>query len=288
MSPPGRPKGEYRSAQHGGYPVNPEVEVPVTPAALEARRVCAALGRGSQRKEVLHGVDLALPAGRWTSIVGPNGAGKSTLLRCLAGLLPHEGEVLLQQHPLPHLGLRERARQLCWMGQNERAADDLTVYDVAMLGRLPHQGWLAPPAPADREAVEQALRATQAWDWRSRLLGGLSGGERQRVLLARALAVRAAVLLMDEPLANLDPPHQADWLALVRAQVAAGSTVVSVLHEISFALQADEMVVMAAGRVVHQGACADPATHAAVARVFDHRLQVRSLDGQWVVLPAHP
>ncbi|HEX7890416.1 MAG TPA: ABC transporter ATP-binding protein [Ramlibacter sp.] len=254
-------------------------------SALEARDVRAALGRGAQRKEVLHGVGLQLPAGRWTSIVGPNGAGKSTLLRVLAGLLPHEGEVLLHDRSLQRLAPRERARRLCWMGQNEGGADDLTVYDVAMLGRLPHQPWLAPPAAADHAAVERALRATQAWDWRERLLGRLSGGERQRVLLARALAVEADVLLMDEPLANLDPPHQADWLALARAQVAAGRTVVSVLHEISFALQADEMVVMAAGRVTHQGACADAATHAALSRVFDGRLQVHALDGRWVALP---
>ena len=253
--------------------------------ALEARALRAALGSRRQQREVLRSLDLRLPAGRWTSIVGPNGAGKSTLLRALAGLLPHGGEVLLHGRGLAALGARERARQLAWLGQGEGAADDLTVYDVAMLGRLPHRGWLAPPGPEDRAAVEQALRATQAWDWRQRQLGRLSGGERQRVLLARALAVQAGVLLMDEPLANLDPPHQADWLALARALAAAGRTVVSVLHEISFALQADEMVVMADGRIVHHGPCADAATHAALARVFDQRLQVRSLDGHWVALP---
>jgi iron complex transport system ATP-binding protein len=253
--------------------------------ALEARGLAASLGQGAQRREVLSAIDLRLPAGRWTSIVGPNGAGKSTLLRALAGLLPHAGEVLLHGRALASVGVRERARQLCWLGQNEGGADDLTVYDVAMLGRLPHRGWLAPPSALDHAAVERALRATQAWDWRERLLGRLSGGERQRVLLARALAVEAGVLLMDEPLANLDPPHQADWLALARSLAAAGRTVVSVLHEISPALQADEMVVLAAGRIVHQGACGDAATHEALAKVFDRRLRVRALDGQWVALP---
>lgn len=252
--------------------------------ALQARGVSAALGKGAQQREVLHGIDLQLPAGRWTSIVGPNGAGKSTLLRVLAGLLPHAGQVELHGRALPALGLRERARQMSWLGQNEGGAEDLSVYDVAMLGRLPHRGWLAPPGPADHSAVERALRATQAWDWRERLLGQLSGGERQRVLLARALAVEADVHLMDEPLANLDPPHQADWLALARGLADAGKTVVSVLHEISLALQADDLVVMAAGRIVHQGACADAATHEALAQVFDRRLRVRALDGQWVAL----
>ncbi|MFZ2389736.1 MAG: ATP-binding cassette domain-containing protein, partial [Polaromonas sp.] len=134
-------------------------------------------------------------------------------------------------------------------------------------------------------AVERALRATQAWDWRGRPLGHLSGGERQRVLLARALAVEAEVLLMDEPLANLDPPHQTDWLLMVRELVASGKTVVSVLHEISFALQADELVVMNHGRITHQGACSDAGTHRALEDVFDHRIAVHHLAGQWIALP---
>lgn len=249
--------------------------------ALQARGIGVALGG----TEVLHGIDIALPAGRWTSVVGPNGAGKSTLLKTLAGLLPHRGEVALLGRPLPHWPGRERARRLAWLGQGEQGAEDLSVWDVAMLGRLPHQPWLAPPSPADRDAVELALRATQAWDWRDRALGALSGGERQRVLLARLLAVNADVLLMDEPLANLDPPHQADWLRLVRELVAQGRTVVSVLHEIGMALHADAMVVVAAGRVRHQGACDDAATHRALEDVFDQRIAIHPLGDQWVALP---
>jgi iron complex transport system ATP-binding protein len=250
--------------------------------ALEARNIHAALGGA----EVLHGISLRLPRARWTSVVGPNGAGKSTLLKVLARLLPHEGEVRLLGEPADTLPGRVRAQRLAWMGQGESGGDDLTVWDVAMLGRLPHQSWLAAASPKDAQAVERALRATQAWDWRARALGQLSGGERQRVLLARALAVEAQVLLMDEPLANLDPPHQADWLQLVRALVADGRTVVSVLHELSMALHSDELVVMAQGRVCHHGPSAAPATHAALLQVFDHRIRIHALAGQWVALPA--
>jgi iron complex transport system ATP-binding protein len=235
--------------------------------------------------EVLNNIDLTLKNGCWTSIVGPNGAGKSTLLKVLAGLLKHSGTVSLLGQPLEGLPGRVRAKQLAWLGQNESTGDDLTVMDVALLGRLPHQAWLAPPSAADLAAVEQALKATQAWEWRARTLGQLSGGERQRVLLARALAVQAQVLLMDEPLANLDPPHQADWLAVVQGLVAQGTGVVSVLHEISMALHADEMVIMAHGRVTHQGPCADVATHRALEAVFDHRIAIYPLAGQWVALP---
>ncbi|WP_444813094.1 ABC transporter ATP-binding protein [Variovorax saccharolyticus] len=254
------------------------------PAALEARGVSARLGLA----EVLHGIDLSLAAGRWTSIVGPNGAGKSTLLKVLAGLLSHAGEVRIEGQPLKALPGRARARRLSWLGQGgagEGSADDLTVYDVAMLGRLPHQRWLAAPSEADRAAVERALRSTQAWEWRERPLGQLSGGERQRVLLARALAVEAELLLMDEPLANLDPPHQADWMRTVRALVAEGRTVVSVLHELNAALAADAMVVMAGGRVLHHGACGDAATHRALETVFDHRVALHHVAGQWLAVP---
>ena len=249
--------------------------------AVDARHISANLGN----VEILHDVSVAFPAGRWSSIVGPNGAGKSTLLKVLAHLLPHTGTVTLLGQPLATLPGRLRAQQLAWLGQNESTGDDLTVWDVAMLGRLPHQRWLAAPSARDHAAVEQALRATQAWDWRARTLGQLSGGERQRVLLARALAVQAQVLLMDEPLANLDPPHQADWLCMVRALVAQGKTVVSVLHELSMALQADEMVIMAQGRITHQGACGDASTHGALQDVFDNRITIHALGQQWVALP---
>ena len=259
--------------------------------AISAHQLSASLGAGSHRHPVLHGVSFCVPAGRWLSIVGPNGAGKSTLLKCLGGLLPFSGTVQLLGRDLSAWGPRDRARHLSWLGQGGAGADgadDLTAYDVTMLGRLPHQSWLSPPTDADHAAVEQALRTTQAWDWRERPLSQLSGGERQRVLLARALAVQAQVLLMDEPLANLDPPHQADWVHITRELVAQGKTVVSVLHELGIALLADELLVLADGRVRHQGSTSDAATHRALEAVFDQRIAVHSDPGQpgahWVSL----
>ena len=249
--------------------------------ALQADNISARLSNTL----VLHDISVQLETGRWTSIVGPNGAGKSTLLKVLAGVLPHDGRVELLGQIMSQIAPREKAKQLAWLGQNEASADDLTVFDVTMLGRLPHQAWLAAPNQTDIAAVEQALRSTQAWEWRGRALGQLSGGERQRVLLARALAVQADVLLMDEPLANLDPPHQSDWLVLVRQLVAQGKTVVSVLHETTMALQGDDMLIMAAGRVTHFGACTDAATHLALEQVFEHRISIKSLDGMRVALP---
>ena len=245
---------------------------------------------------VLHGdfkavndVSLSLKAGEWMALVGPNGAGKSSLLKALAGLSPASGEVTLQGKPWAEWPRRERAQTLAWLGQAEAGQDDLTVYDVAMLGRLPHQSWLASPSAQDKAVVEVALKTVQAWDWRTRSLGQLSGGERQRVLLARALAVQADVYLMDEPLAGVDVPHQADWLEWVRCLTEQGAAVVSVLHELNLALQADGVWVMSGGQLVHAGLPNEPATHQALSSVFQNRLQWREWqdDGatRWVALP---
>jgi iron complex transport system ATP-binding protein len=253
----------------------------VTSFALRCSGLRVRLGE----REVLHGVDLALPAGRWTALAGPNGAGKTTLLKALAQLLPAQGRIELLGKSSAQWPVRARARAIAWLGQSDTGAEDLLAHDVVMLGRLPHQDWLGGASAADQAAVQAAMEETQSWPWRARPLGSLSGGERQRVLLARALAVAAPILLMDEPLSHLDPPHQADWLAIVRRHVARGGTAVSVLHEIGLALQADELVLLQAGRVVHHGATHDPATHRALETVFAHRLQVHAVAGRWVALP---
>lgn len=249
--------------------------------AFHARLASAGIGK----HPILHDIDITLPAGRWCAIVGPNGAGKSTLLRVLAGLLPCDGRVELLGRALPDWPARERARQLAWLGQQEGGGEDLRVWDIAMLGRLPHRPWLAAPSAQDQAIVADALRAMQAWSLRERRLGELSGGERQRVLLARLLAVQAPVLLMDEPLAHLDPPHQADWLATVRALVAGGSAVVSVLHELNMALLADDILIVHAGRVVHHGLAASSDTHRALQAAFDHRIAIHPIGRHWVALP---
>ena len=250
-------------------------------AALACTQLRVTLGE----RMVLRDIELELPAGRWTAIAGPNGAGKTTLLKAMAHLLPCDGQVSVLGKAASAWSARERALAIAWLGQGEPGAEDLLAEDVVMLGRLPHQDWLGAAGTEDHAAVRAAMEETQSWDWRDRPLGELSGGERQRVLLARALAVRAPLLLMDEPLSHLDPPHQADWLAIVRRHVERGGTAVSVLHEISMALQADDLVLLARGRIVHHGSCRDPATHRAVESVFGERIAVHAVAGRWVALP---
>ncbi|MFM2262842.1 MAG: hypothetical protein RI959_1518 [Pseudomonadota bacterium] len=240
------------------------------------------MGLSMAGHELLSDVSVTIGSGRWTAIVGPNGAGKSTFLRALAGLQPVSGTVKLMGRPLQQWGRVERAQTVAWLGQNEPVSDDLHVEDLVMLGRLPHQNWFALPTDKDHLVVDEALRAMGVSHLKGRAVGTLSGGERQRVLMARALAVQSAVLLLDEPLANLDPPHQADWLLLVRALVVQGKTVVSVLHEVSAALQADDLMVLDRGSMVHHGSAGTAATHRAVEQVFSNRIAIHPLAGQWV------
>ena len=203
----------------------------------------------------------------------------------LAGLLPpDEGLVMLQGRPLAEWSPRERALHIAWLAQQGEARGELTVRDVVHLGRLPRLGLFTPPGPEDEAIVDAAMDATECRAWQHRHLHVLSGGERQRALIARALAVQAPVLLLDEPTTHLDPPHQ---VALVRLfqRLARTQTVVSVLHDLPLALQAHRLVVMKAGRIEAEGAHDDPAVHAALESVFDHAVRVQRVGKRFLTVP---
>ena len=237
---------------------------------------------------ILQNINLTIPGGEWTSIVGPNGAGKSTLVQALAGLLPYEGSIQIGGAELHSIAIKRRAQQIAWLEQATSIPDGLDfglrVYDIAMLGRLPHQNWLSIPSTQDRLMVEQAMRQTGVWNLRERFFSQLSGGERQRVLLARLFAVQADILLMDEPIANLDPPHQADWLQWQSALSDQDKTSITVLHEIPFALQADNLILLGNKGLHHQGKSDDPLTHQALIDLFDGRIELAKLGNRWVAL----
>jgi iron complex transport system ATP-binding protein len=236
---------------------------------------------------VLHGVSLALGSG-WTAIVGPNGTGPSTLLRVLAGLLaPRSGVVWLEERRLSNWPARERSQRLAWLAQQGEVDGELTVRDVVALGRLPHLGLFTPLGPGDEQIVDEAMRATECSAWQHRRLHQLSGGERQRVLVARALAVQATTLLLDEPTTHLDPPHQVALVELMR-RLGRSQAVISVLHDLALALQADRLVVMQAGRIRAQGAHDEPAVHVALIDVFDRAIRIERLGERYIVLPNLP
>lgn len=255
-------------------------------APLQARAL--RVQRGG--RDVVQAMSLDLRPGEWVAIVGPNGAGKSSLLAALAGLLPAaSGEVRLQGRPLADWPARERARRLAWLSQQGEAEGDIAVSDVVRLGRLPHQGLFGGATAADEAAVQAAMAETECEALAQRRLQELSGGERQRVLLARALAVQAPVLLLDEPTSHLDAPHQRALVRSLVARARAGAAVAAVLHEITLALAADRLLVMQAGRLRAEGPAADPAVRQVLAEVFDHAFSIEHLStahgARWVAVP---
>ncbi len=235
-------------------------------------------------------VSLQVRSGQWTAIVGPNGAGKSTLLSLLAGLRqPDTGQVWLQGRAMARLPARERATALAWLSQQGEAEGDIAARDVVRLGRLPRHGLFGAPTAADEAAVDRALAETEATPFATRRLSELSGGERQRVLLARALAVEAPVLLLDEPTTHLDAPHQRALLRSLAARARDGVAVLAVLHDLTLALAADRVLVMDKGRLVADGPPSDAGLRQALMQVFEHAFTVEAVSTaagpRWVAVP---
>ncbi|MDB6083754.1 MAG: transporter-related protein [Gammaproteobacteria bacterium] len=239
---------------------------------------------------VLHDVSLAFRGGEWTAIVGPNGAGKSTLVTLLAGLLPATtGAVRLGARLVAEWPARERARRVTWLGQTASTDGDIAAREIARLGRLPHYGLLGTPTAADEAAVLAALEETEAAAFAHRRLNELSGGERQRVFLARAFAADAPVLLLDEPTIHLDAPHQRRLIRSLRDRARGGAAVLSVLHDLTLALAADRLVVLAGGTVRADGPPSEPGVRHALTAVFDHAFTIERLERDqrscWAAIP---
>ena len=210
---------------------------------------------GYDRRNVLEWVDLELSAGEILGVIGPNGAGKTTLLRAVAGALrPSFGVVYLDGKELGQLKPQEVARQIAVVAQVPSVSLDFRVRELVELGRLPH---LRPPdrlGPADRKAVENALRLTGLEDLAERPISSLSGGERQRVFLAMALAQEPQILLLDEPTAHLDVRYRLEFLILVRKLAQEGLAVAMALHDLNLAAQfSDRLLLLGQGRVLAQG-----------------------------------
>ncbi|WP_327583416.1 ABC transporter ATP-binding protein [Nonomuraea sp. NBC_00507] len=237
-------------------------------------------------REVVRDVGLRVRKGEWLAIIGPNGAGKSTLLKAVMGLVAHRGDVTLSGRPGAGLKPRERARLLAYAPQTPALPPDMTVFDYALLGRTPYIPYLGRESRHDREVTASVLDRLDLTALATRHLGELSGGERQRVVLARALAQEAPVLLLDEPTTALDLGHQQQVLELVdRLRRADGLTVVTTLHDLTVAgLYADALLLLAEGRAVASGKPAQVLTEELVGRHFDAHVKIEpGPDGRPVV-----
>ncbi|MBC3271139.1 MULTISPECIES: ABC transporter ATP-binding protein [Pseudomonas] len=212
---------------------------------------CAGLAFNVRGAQLLDGISLDVQRGETLGIVGPNGSGKSTLLKLLAGLRePSAGQVQLAGQVLGRMSRRSIAQTLAVVEQQADTDDGIRVFDAVALGRTPWLSALQPWSDADESIVQQALVDVDAVHLRNRLWRSLSGGERQRVHIARALAQRPQILLLDEPANHLDIQHQLSILQVVRALPV---TTLIALHDLNQALKCDRLAVLERGRLVALG-----------------------------------
>jgi iron complex transport system ATP-binding protein len=233
-------------------------------------------------------VTASVGRGEWVGLIGANGAGKTTLLRAVAGLVDHEGEVRIGGKPTVAMTRRERGRSLAYVPQSPELPVDMSVFDYALLGRTPHIGYLAVESGEDVAHCARLLERIGLAELASRRLSTLSGGERQRVVLARALAQEAPVLLMDEPTSALDLAHRVEALEIVdELRREWGLTVVSALHDLTLAGQfADRLLLMAGGSVAALGTPAEVLDEVVLERAFGCAVRIiRTDDGELVIAP---
>ena len=229
-----------------------------------------------------------LHSGEWVCVIGPNGAGKSSVLRAAAGLIAYSGSVAVDQKEIPATSARWRARHIAFVPQSPLIPLDMTVEEYVLLGRNPYIPYFGVETVSDREIVADVLQSLDLAGFERRFLATLSGGEIQRLVIARALAQQAPVLLLDEPTSALDIGHQQHALELVdRLRRERGLTVVSAMHDLTLAgMYADRLVLMHEGRCVAHGTAAEVLRPENLSKYYGVSARVhRELDGTIVVIP---
>jgi len=239
-------------------------------AALSFADVQVRFKTGKDEVRALDGISTAIQPGAVSCIVGPNGAGKTSLLRVAAGLLALDsGTCTVSGRALSDWPRDALARRVAYLPQGGTVDWPLPARAVVSLGRMPHGAALFRLSSIDKEAVERALVRADVVQFAARRVDQLSAGERARVLLARALATEADVLLADEPAAHLDPAHQLRLMMLLRQEARRGVAVLLTLHELSLAARCDRVLVLDRGRLAADGPPSEALSDAVLADVFN-------------------
>lgn len=238
---------------------------------------------------VLQGIEAQIPAGGLTAVIGPNGAGKSTLLHCISGLLqPAAGCVEVGGDDITAMRPQDRAHRVALLTQSPVVVPRLTVRDLVAFGRWPHHR--GRPKQVDHDLIEEALALFDLGGFQNRKLDTLSGGQRQRAFVAMAWAQTTPWMLLDEPLAALDPRYARDIMErlhnLSRPGLPGARGVVIVLHDLGMAARyADWIVSLKDGRLVQSGPRSEVMTTDSLSGLFETRLSVTEVNGKPVVVP---
>ena len=233
---------------------------------------------------------LAVGPGEVLCLLGPNGCGKTTLFRTMLGLLPPQGgRVLLRGDALDNLSRSEIARRVAYVPQAQGAVFPYTALDIVLMGRIAHRGVFAGPTRGDRQIATDALGELGIANLASRDVTRLSGGQRQLVVVARAIAQGAPLIVMDEPTASLDFGNQVMVLSEIRRLAKRGAGIVLSTHDPDHAFAvANRVAVMKDGVIVGEGAPNDVLTPDLMRSVYGVEVSIEQLaDGQTVVAPRY-
>ena len=230
---------------------------------------------------VLNSLELRLPPGAMIALIGLNGAGKSTLLETIAGVLPgYQGSCRVDSREVHAWKPRELAQRLAFLPQTAGRTSPVSGRQVVFMGRYPHSpGWQE--SPADAAAVDQALREAACEHLARRSFATLSGGERQRLLLAAVLAQESPVMLLDEPAAHVDLPHQIEMYRLLRSRAEHGALCVAATHDLNLAAAfATRILLLDAGQAAAFGSPAEVFASPAFRRAFGPEVFVQDDSGE--------
>ncbi len=237
---------------------------------------CEGLVCGYPDVEVLHGVNLRLPASGFTAILGPNGAGKSTLLYALMGYLKaQKGRILIGDRDVKEFKQSELAKIIAYIPQEIHSEFDYSVLDTVLMGRYPFMDFMGSYTQEDVDAAEKSLRLLKLWDFRDRYVRQLSGGEKQRVYIARALVQETTYIFLDESLSELDINYQLEIMRLLKkiSQEQAKS-IVLISHNINLSANyADRMIFLKEGLVLDSGSVPELMQSEKLSELFSVPLQ---------------
>jgi iron complex transport system ATP-binding protein len=241
----------------------------------------------------LRAVSQSIARGEWVGLIGANGAGKTTLLKAVARLIEFEGDITIEGRHSARLTPKQFAQLVAYVPQKPEFPPEMRAIDYVALGRMPHLGYFGAEGPTDRERCGELLERLGLTAMAERHLATMSGGELQRLVLARALAQEAPVLLLDEPTSALDLGRRVEALELVdELRLERELTVLSAMHDLSLAAQfADRLILLSGGVIVAAGSAGDVLQEESLDLHFGTRVRIlRTDDGELVVVPrrTHP
>jgi len=240
---------------------------------------------------ILNNINITFEKGKFYSIVGPNGSGKTTLLKNILKLIDvDKNTIFIDNNEVTKLKNNELSKLVSYVPQNTNIEFNFSVMDIVMMGRNPYLKRFQAEGKDDYEIAEKAMKITDIWHLRDRGINTLSGGERQRAIIARALTQNTDIILLDEPISQLDIHHQINLMKLLKELTEKMNiTVITVIHDLNYAIQySDYLVFLNDGKVFSCGCPEEVITKDNLKKIYNMEFHImnNSLTNKPIILPA--